>query len=301
MNGVIIKLDGRKLAETLKGTPTDYNAISYKGSDGKSIDKSSKKSSKLGRDSEVFGSPDESFEAEDRILSDKPYIDDATDYMLEVHMAVPVYVARTTDYKTDAYKIRAEESIHPAVYHRLKQITAILKEKGVPVYLHITPETWKNVAISKSKALTEWSEVEQAVDEAGIKVEEKPEDSDYEGVPMGQAEVDTFVEMASQILSGNKELDRSKFKEDIGYSKGRERYYRADSHWRSLARGGEAATYSVINDMSNPLHNISADPKGRQSLDSLASLMRQTKNKTIAGFITYLQSVLLKNNSQGNQ
>jgi hypothetical protein len=297
MNGVIIKLDGRKLAENLKGTPTDYNAISYKGSDGKRVDKSSKKSSKLGRDSEIYGTPDESFEAEDRILSDKPYIDDATDFMLEVHMAVPIYIAKTTSYKTGAYKVRAEENINPAVYNRLKQLTAILKEKGIPVYLHVTPETWKSVAVSKSKALTEWSEVEQAIDEAGITIGEAPKDSDYEGSPMGQGEVDTFVEMASQILSGNKELDRSKFKGDIGYLKERDRYYRADSHWRSLGRGGEQAIRSVTNDMENPLHNLSAEPKGRQSLDSLASLMRQTKKKTIADFVTYLQSVLLKNNT----
>jgi hypothetical protein len=64
-----------------------------------------------------------------------------------------------------------------------------------------------------------------------------------------------------------------------------------------LGRGGEQAIRSVTNDMENPLHNLSAEPKGRQSLDSLASLMRQTKKKTIADFVTYLQSVLLKNNT----
>ena len=301
MNGVIIKLDGRKLAENLKGTPTDYNAISYMGSDGKRVDKSSKKSSRLGRDSEIYGTPDESFEAEDRILSDKPYIDNATDYMLEVHLAVPVYTGKTTNYDKGTYKVVAEKTINPAVYHRLKQITAMLKERGIPTFLHITPDTWKSVAISKTKALTDWNEVEQAIDEAGITIGDKPEDSDYEGSPMGQGEVDTFVEMASQILSGNKELDRSKIKGDIGYLKEKDRYYKADYHWRSLGRGGEQAIRSVANDMENPLHNLSAEPKGRQSLDSLASLMRQTKKKTITDFVTYLQSVLLKNNSQGNQ
>jgi len=298
MNGVIIKLDGRKLAETLKGTPTDYNAISYMGSDGKRVDKSSKKSSRLGRDSEIYDTPDESFEAEDRILSDKPYIDNATDYMLEVHMAVPVYTGETTDYDKGTYKVVAEKTINPAVYHRLKQMTAMLKEQGIPTFLHVTPDTWKNVAISKTKALTDWNEVEQAIDKAGITIGDKPEDSDYDGVPMGQAEVDTFVEMASQILAGNKELDRSKFKGDIGYLKEKDRYYKADSQWRSLERRGEQGVRMVANDMGNPLHNLSGDPKGRQSLDSLASLMRQTKKKTITDFINYLQLVLQRSTSE---
>jgi len=288
MNGVIIKLDGRKLGERLKGHAVDYYAMDY----GKGT-KSSKRAAKLG-DGSSYGAPEETFEAEDRVLSDQPYIEKASDYMLEVHMAVPVYTGKTTNYDTGAYKVVAEDTINPAVYHRLKQMTAMLKERGIPTFLHITPDTWKNVAISKTKALTEWSEVDQAIDKAGIKVGDKPEDNGYDGPPMGQPEIETFIEVAAQILSGNKELDKTKIVGDIGYAKERDRRYQGSDIFRDLSRGRAEFT---IQNLENPLHNLSADPKGRKTLDSLASLMRQTKKKTITDFINYLQLVLQRSNS----
>jgi len=288
MNGVIIKLDGRKLGERLKGHAVDYYAMDY----GKGT-KSSKKAAKVDKEN-PYGPPDENFEAEDRVLSDQPYIESASDYMLEVHMAVPVYTGKTTNYDTGAYKVVAEDTINPAVYHRLKQMAGMLKERGIPTFLHITPDTWKNVAISKTKALTDWSEVDQAIDKAGIKVGDKPEDDGYDRSPMGMPEIVTFTEVAAQILSGNKELDKTKIVGDIGYAKERDRRNQGSDIFRDLSRG---RAEFVTKDLENPLHNLSGDPKGRQSLDSLASLMRQTKKKTITDFINYLQLVLQRSKS----
>ncbi len=74
--GVIFKLDGRALGQKYKGVPLDYWATSKR---------SSKKAANPGP------GETEGFEAEDRLLLDDPYIEDADRYIDEIHFAIPLY------------------------------------------------------------------------------------------------------------------------------------------------------------------------------------------------------------------
>ena len=71
---VAIVLDGRKLNQTFKGSPTDYWNWSTKSSDYKSI----------GDYTQAL----QSEENEDRIVTNKPYIDNANNYIIEIHIFI---------------------------------------------------------------------------------------------------------------------------------------------------------------------------------------------------------------------
>jgi hypothetical protein len=71
---VAIVLDGRKLNYTFKGSPTDYWNWSKKRSDYKNI----------GDYTQAL----QSEENEDRIVTNKPYIDNANQYIIEIHILI---------------------------------------------------------------------------------------------------------------------------------------------------------------------------------------------------------------------
>ena len=48
-------------------------------------------------------------------------------------------------------------------------------------------------------------------------------------------------------------------------------------------------------EIDNSLHNLGKNPKGRDTIELLASLMRRTKKKTLKDFETYLNQVYKKN------
>jgi len=74
---VAIVLDGEKLNQKYKGSPVDYWNWSFKRSDYKS-------------DNDYINAL-QSKELEDRIMTDKPYIDNAKDYILEIHILTKGY------------------------------------------------------------------------------------------------------------------------------------------------------------------------------------------------------------------
>ena len=54
----------------------------------------------------------------------------------------------------------------------------------------------------------------------------------------------------------------------------------------------QGSFYSEIN---NSLHNLGKNPKGRDTVELLASLMRSTKKKTLKDFEAYLNQVYKQN------
>ena len=100
--GAIFKLDGRALAQKYKGAPVDDWATEIH---------SSKRPAMLAR----YGkdAPSDSFESEDRILLDEPYIDDADTYIEEIHFAVPLY-SKEKDYFSGEMKTKTSKE-EPAV------------------------------------------------------------------------------------------------------------------------------------------------------------------------------------------
>ena len=86
------------LAQKYKGAPVDYWADpEYRG-----------KSSKLAANVGKTGHTD-AFEAEDRILLDEPYIDDADTYIDEIHFALPIYKKEKGMFDDEPTKKRTRE------------------------------------------------------------------------------------------------------------------------------------------------------------------------------------------------
>ncbi|MCS5550398.1 MAG: hypothetical protein NZ811_02655 [Gammaproteobacteria bacterium] len=287
-NGVIIKLDGRKLSERYKAVPVDYYSSETWGS--------SKKSAKVGR---AAGGGDDMFEAEDRIITDKPYIPDADTYMESVSIAIPLYEARTTDWKTGKYELEPLSKVRFSDYKYGKLIADDLEKRGIPYFIHVSPDTWKNVGISSTKAFDSWKAFENARENAGIPVEEDRTKGEYipaeEKDEFGQDEVRIFTMAAAAILAGEEKFPIEQVQGETGWMKEKERQQKARQFFRTLAKRPDVAAQSI----ENSLHNISVKPKARGTLEDLASLMRSTKKKSIKDLADYLNQVYNKNHPEG--
>jgi len=120
--GVIFKLDGRALGQKYKGVPLDYWATKKR---------SSKKAANLDP------GETEGFEAEDRILLDEPYIEDADRYIDEIHFAVPVF-----DFSTDFFNQTPTKKVTPGpiragTMDALEEAVAVAEQRNIPYYIHI--------------------------------------------------------------------------------------------------------------------------------------------------------------------
>ena len=52
--------------------------------------------------------------------------------------------------------------------------------------------------------------------------------------------------------------------------------------------------------IDSDLHNVSSNPKARDTLELLASLMRSTRKKTLKDFETYINQVYKQNHPDGD-
>ena len=108
-----------------------------------------------------------------------------------------------------------------------------------------------------------------------------------------------FVQAAQDILAGKEQLEGADIKGKVNYSKESDRKDYAKRMFRALA-GGPDATGRRARDIDNSLHNISSNPDARKTLETLASLMRATKQKTIKDLENYLNQVYKKNHPDGD-
>jgi hypothetical protein len=154
--GVIFKLDGRALAQKYKGVPLDYWATSK-------------------RSSKKAANPDpgetEGFEAEDRILLDEPYIEDADRYIDEIHFAIPLYRFEKGMFD-DEPKRKAGSSIEAYQMKGLRDGVAIAEQRNIPYYIHIDKQTFPFVEVGKKKALTSLAAFMEEVEKSGVTVNE---------------------------------------------------------------------------------------------------------------------------------
>ena len=127
--GVIFKLDGRALAEKYKGVPLDYWATS-------------KRSSKKAANVQNEPGADEAFEAEDRILLDEPYIEDADRYIDEIHFAVPVFDFSTDFFNQTPTKRVTPGKIRAGTMDELEEAVAVAEQRNIPYYIHPSKAPW---------------------------------------------------------------------------------------------------------------------------------------------------------------
>ena len=115
-----IVLDGRKLNQNYKGFPTDYWNWSKKRSD---YDSDSNYREAL-----------QSSELEDRIVTNKPYIDDASRYILEIHVLVKTdnsYVDKTILHKIQS--LATQHNLPIYFYTNINDFALQNKSKAIPL------------------------------------------------------------------------------------------------------------------------------------------------------------------------
>ena len=285
--GVIFKLDGRALGQKYKGVPLDYWATKKR---------SSKKAANLDP------GETEGFEAEDRILLDEPYIEDADRYIDEIHFAIPLYRFEKGMFD-DEPKRKAGSSIEAYTMKGLRDGVAIAEQRNIPYYIHIDKQTFPFVEVGKKKALTSLAAFMEEVEKSGVTVNE-PRDpaSVYKsrsGAQIGEDEVFLYVQVAQDILAGKERFEGANVKDKVGYKDESQRKDLGKVIFRNLT-GSPNMQGRFYRDIDNPLHNISSNPKARKTLELLASLMRSTKQKTIKDFENYLNQVYKQNHPDGD-
>ncbi len=298
--GAIFKLDGRALSQKYKGAPVDYWADPERG-------KSSKLAANVGKTGHI-----DAFEAEDRILLDEPYIEDADTYIDEIHFAVPLY-RNEKDMFSNKMERRTALSLNWYQMDGIERGVAVAEQRGIPYYIHIDKSTWPHVEVGKKKALTKLADFKQEVEKSGVKITEKPtplrtpeEQAEYDKQfgdrvkkEIGEDDVFLFVQAAQDILAGKEQFEGANVKGKVNYSKESDRKDTGKKFFRALA-GSPNATGRFVRDIDNPLHNVSSNPDARKTLEMLASLMRSTKQKTIKDLENYLNQVYKQNHPDGD-
>jgi len=297
--GAIFKLDGRALSEKYKGAPVDYWADPERG-------KSSKKAANPGPQGT------DAFEAEDRILLNEPYIEDADRYIDEIHFAVPLY-SKEKEMFSNKMERRVKPSLEWYQIDGIERGVAVAEQRGIPYYIHIDKSTWPHVEVGKKKALTNLADFKQEIEKSGVKINSKPgpfrtpeEQAEYDKLvgdrvrkETGEDEVFLFVQAAQDILAGKEQFEGANVQGKVDYLDEKGRKGKGSVFFRALA-GNPDATGRFVRDINNPLHNVSSNPKARKTLEMLASLMRSTKQKTIKDFETYINQVYKKNHPDGD-
>ena len=115
----------------------------------------------------------------------------------------------------------------------------------------------------------------------------------------GEDAVFLYVQAAQDILAGKEQFEGAEVQGGVGSTSEQDRRAQGSKYFRAFADfpDGRGRFVSAIN---NPLHNVSKNPKARDTLDMLASLMRSTRKKTLKDFETYINQVYKKNHPDGD-
>ena len=286
--GAIFKLDGRALGQKYKGVPLDYWADPKRG-------RSSKLAANIGTPGEIEG-----FEAEDRILLDEPYIDDADRYIDEIHFAIPVFKVSQDFFDPEPTRKVTTGTIRAGTMEALEEGVKIAEQRNIPYYIHVDGQTWPNVEVGKKKALTSLSDFKEQLQKVGKEIGEPIDTSGYRRAyqgplkEMGEDEVFLYVQAAQDILAGKKEFEGANVKDKVKYKDEAKRKADGKVMFRNLT-GSPDMQGRFYREIDNSLHNLGKNPKGRDTIELLASLMRSTKKKTLKDFETYLNQVYKKN------
>jgi len=156
---VLLKLDGRKLSQRYKSTPVDYY---------NKFDKST-------------GGYDE---MEDRIVTDKPSIDNALSYILEIHCLAKY--AETTEQAQDYYKVQS-----------------IANKNNIPIYFYTDSDSF--YLLNKKKALSAENAVKFIAQKQG-EPKEKEKDAYWDSLSFDSTDAKDLVNILKAIEVGNKDL-----------------------------------------------------------------------------------------------
>jgi len=144
-------LDGRKLGQKYAGTPLDYWRDRTSG--GKS-------------------------EMEDRIVTDEAWIENASDYIKEIVVYLPIFKGRATDVdsmidaigagKMTKYEYIPNQSIRYPDIRDLKEVSEFAQSHGIPLKIIPTEEKENEFYMNKQLSAVTYDELEKIRKEAGV-------------------------------------------------------------------------------------------------------------------------------------
>lgn len=142
---VVLTLDGRKLSQRYKGVPVDYWNFGFKRI-------------------AVGGGSDE---MEDRLITNKPYIDDAASYITEIHISAPI----------DKPRWERAHIYHHSQWEAMKEISDEAKKYGIPTFFYPSVSSYRSM--NRKLAFRSYEEWEKAVlaDKGDYAAEIRPKQS----------------------------------------------------------------------------------------------------------------------------
>ena len=217
----VMKLDGRALNDNYKGSPVDY-----------------------------WGPGWSTDEMEDRIFTDKPYVEPADRYIEEINIPMPIWDSGkkyTQTYTT----------------HNIKTAKAIEEEGkklGIPVYFYYDNANYRMQ--NKKKALTSVDEWVKMFDKA----EGKTTEWDYDTQFSEPFYLVPFIEILEKVYFGDGSRD------DLS-EEGQKLY--------SKLRWYDDSIRSIVAD----IHNNKSDPKARPYIVTIGKAIRKSKHDSFEDLI----------------
>jgi len=306
--GAIFKLDGKRLRDKYKG-----NTIDYYGS--------GRRSSKRAADP---AGGYEGFEAEDRIILDDPYVENADEYIEEIHFGIPMFRLEE-DFFTDGPERRPARVFQTSI-DLVEEATKIAEQKGIPYYIHVGPETWPHVEVGKKKALRSFEELQQVLEEfPKDKIMPRAERMNYvspseiKGKGRSIDRLDLFTKMARSILEGktyeqfidllfppekepgeiysglhqriNVVGDMDADYEEYKQKAENDRRQHVSQLYRGIKRDPKGAFHLIRTE----LHNLEKSLEARPQVTEVGRLLKQTGTTTVIDLMNYLKKAIEEN------
>jgi len=226
---VTFKLDGRKLGQRSKAAAVDY-----------------------------WGPDFPTDEMEDRVFTDEPFLEPASDYISEVHIGMNIDSSR--------------RKMRPARMEEAETIAAAAESQGIPVYFYANEKTYGILNKTKRLTLDQWK---KAFKDAGSELDEPWEFGKRSGYL-----ADTLkgtIEIMQALESGNTE----------GIEKG----YRSTWYRIKYDSGGEWARR-----IQNAVHNAKSNPQAREYIASIGKQIK--KHGGLDAFVEWLQGEIKKSEGE---
>ena len=230
---VTFKLDGRKLGQRSKAAAVDY-----------------------------WGPDFPTDEMEDRVFTDEPFLEPASDYISEVHIGMNI--------DSSGRKMR------PARMEEAEAIATAAESQGIPAYFYTSEKTYGILNKTKRLTLDQWK---KAFKDAGSELDEPWEFGSRSGLLSYVADtLKGTTEIVQALESGNTE----------GIEKGH------GSTWYKIKYdyGGEWGRR-----IQNAVHNSKSEPKAREYIASIGKQIK--KYGGLDAFVEWLQGEIKK--SEGEQ
>ena len=229
MPSVTFELDGRKLSEESKGAAVDY-----------------------------WGPDFPTDEMEDRVFTNKPYLEPASKYIIAIHVGM---------------EIKSRHTMRITRIEEAELIENLAKSMGIPVYFYTDEKTFGILNKTKRLTLDQWK---QAFEKVGGELEEP---WGYKSSPYISKLLVDVAKLIDGLESGNVE--------DI--EKGHEsEWYRFKYDY-----GGERARQ-----LANAIHGSKGQPESREMIDKVAQKMKSLGTSKIQDLVDWIKGEIKKHGEQ---